>query len=224
MPLSLLILPLLAGAPAPVTVTGYAWAPFISPMGEPFRSRAAGDDTLANWFYQADRNRDGSLTLDEMQADADRFFATLDTNNDGQIDPDELIEYEWQVAPEIQVNSKLRRARGDPAPPQLKDSNAEPSERRRAEKQDGLQGGARYALINMPEPVAAADTDLNRTITRAEFRQAAAERFQLLDSKRQNRIELQQLIALRDAMIGKHKKGGKDEADGRVGVPLPPRD
>ena len=30
----------------------------------------------------------GSLTADEMQADADRFFATLDTNRDGEIDPD----------------------------------------------------------------------------------------------------------------------------------------
>ena len=79
-----------AGQAAPITVTGHAWAPFISPMGEPFRARAAGDDTLADWFHQADRNRDGMLTVDEMQADAERFFATLDTDHDGEIDPDEL--------------------------------------------------------------------------------------------------------------------------------------
>ncbi|MEA3080860.1 MAG: hypothetical protein QOD54_528, partial [Sphingomonadales bacterium] len=68
------ILPLLAaaaGAPAerPINVVGHAWAPFISPMGEPFRPRSANDDTLARWFNQADRNRDGQLTADEMRAD-----------------------------------------------------------------------------------------------------------------------------------------------------------
>src|SRR5207302_2793480 len=53
---------------------------FISPMGEPFRPTARDDDTLADWFRQADRNHDGQLTLDEMQQDAERFFALLDTN------------------------------------------------------------------------------------------------------------------------------------------------
>ena len=110
MPLSLLILPILAGAAAtpaerPIFVTGNVWAPFISPMGEPFRSHQAGDDTLANWFNQADRNHDGMLTASEMVSDADRFFALLDTNHDGEIDPDELVNYEWRIAPEIQVMS-----------------------------------------------------------------------------------------------------------------------
>src|SRR3954451_21616122 len=100
---------LLAGAEktsqdAPIVVRGHAWAPFISPMGEPFRAHSVSDDTFANWFYQADRNRDGMLTPDEMQADADRFFAKLDSNHDGEIDPDELVQYEWEIAPEIQVN------------------------------------------------------------------------------------------------------------------------
>ena len=43
-----------AGCPrsagAPITVTGHAWAPFISPMGEPFRAHSPTDDTLADWF------------------------------------------------------------------------------------------------------------------------------------------------------------------------------
>jgi hypothetical protein len=77
----------------PIVVKGHAWAPFISPMGEPFRARTIDDDTLARWFAQADRNHDGALTADEMIVDGDRFFATLDTNHDGQIDPDELVQY-----------------------------------------------------------------------------------------------------------------------------------
>ncbi len=244
MPAPLFFLALLAQAPAsaatPITVTGHPWAPFISPMGEAFRARTAVDDTLANWFYQADRNRDGFLTPDEMQADADRFFAKLDTSHDGQIDPDEIAHYEWEVAPEIQVMSRTRRSPGDPAPivHEANTDEDQPSERERArerrkQREEGyaslglrgeLQGGARYSLLNLPEPVAAADTDFNRAITLAEFRQAALSRFQLLDRARQGRLSLVQLEALPHApkLDRKDKKRKYDEADERIGIPLPP--
>ena len=39
---------------------------FISPMGEPFYGRTVGEDGLAVWFAQADRNHDGMITVDEM--------------------------------------------------------------------------------------------------------------------------------------------------------------
>ena len=239
MPFPALILPLLAAAVAaekPITVVGQPWAPFISPMGEPFRSRAPGDDTLADWFRQADRNHDGFLTLDEMKADADRFFAKLDTNHDGQIDPDELVAYEWELAPEIQVNSRARRARGEP-PPKV-DKRAEErrddidddaatkgwTRGREREANLGPQGAARYALINMPEPVAAADADFNRVVTLEEFRQAAAERFAILDTKHQGRLDLEGLRALLppSPALAKHQKPAKDKNDTRVGSGLPP--
>src|SRR4051794_30587555 len=72
----------------PIVVTGRGGPPFISPMGEPFRARTTGEDTLADWFRQADRSHDGFLTLDEMQADADRFFAKLDVDHNGDIEPE----------------------------------------------------------------------------------------------------------------------------------------
>ncbi|HSR00078.1 MAG TPA: EF-hand domain-containing protein, partial [Sphingomicrobium sp.] len=110
MDLPLLLLAVLAPATAssnpPITVTGHTWAPFISPMGEPFRAHTPADDTLADWFYQADRNRDGAITADEMEADAERFFRKLDTDHDGEIGPDELAQYEYEIAPEIQVMSR----------------------------------------------------------------------------------------------------------------------
>src|SRR5437764_14831802 len=115
MSIIVLLLPLLAAtAPStgPVVVTGFAWAPFISPMGEAFRPHSLTDDTLADWFNQADRNHDGFLSLDEMRADADRFFDSLDTDHNGAIEPEELVRYEWQLAPELQVNAKRKRPRG----------------------------------------------------------------------------------------------------------------
>ena len=233
----MLILPILAAAApssGPVVVTGYAWAPFISPMGEAFRPHSATDDTLADWFGQADRNHDGMLTVDEMQADAGRFFDTLDTDHNGEIEPEELVRYEWQLAPEIQVNTKRKRARGEPPPAGINrtglgqdegDSRADRKMRREAEREMdfGPQGAARYALLNIPEPVAAADADFNRAISKAEFRQAAMERFQLLDRRRQGWLTLEGLRSLLPAPPAKgRQKRDKNAPDARIGMPLPP--
>jgi len=225
MPASALLLVLAAAAPAPaetpIFVTAYAGRPFISPMGEPFRAKSSVDDALARWFNQADRNHDGVLTADEMQADAARFFARLDTDENGDIDPEELIQYEWEVAPEIQVNARLRRPGGEKRP-----AGEDEEQHRRtmttAGLGGGLQGAARYALLNIPEPVAAADVNLDRSITLAEFRQAGVERFQLLDASHSGRLSLEQLKALLPPAKGRRVKRPDDAPDERYGVPLPP--
>jgi Ca2+-binding EF-hand superfamily protein len=225
--------PHVSGGP-PIIVTGRGGVPFISPMGEPIRARTPNEDTLARWFNQIDRNHDGFLTPDELKADAERYFTEiLDTNHDGQIDPDELVRYEWQVAPEIQVNSRLRRARAPGEAPPKAETQATDDERglganafgqhRRGVPpiDNGPQGAARYALLNIPEPVAAADADFNRSITLQEFRQAALDRFQLLDKKREGRLTLQELEALKPVLTAKPPKHRGDETDVRIGQPLP---
>lgn len=236
MPLPALLLPLLvAAAEPPINVVGHAWAPFISPMGEPYRAHSATDDTLADWFRQADRNHDGVLTGDEMVADAARFFATLDSDHDGQIDPDELAHYEYEIAPDIQVMSRTRRAPGQPAPAARPDDDGKAPSRaefRRRDREEeaslgiggALQGAARYGLLNMPEPVAAADMDFNRAISLEEFRQAAVARFQLLDSTHQGRLTLSELEARRPAppVNARQIKRNDRVADPRIGNPLPP--
>ena len=227
MPATALLLILAAAAPAPadkpIVVTGYAGRPFISPMGEPFRARSSIDDALVRWFRQADRNQDGVLTIDEMQADAARFFAKLDTDGNGSIDPEEVIEYEWEVAPEIQVNARLRRPGGEKLPA----GESEEQHRRTmttAGLGGGLQGAARYALLNIPEPVAAADANLDRSVTLAEFRQAGVERFQLLDASHSGRLSLEQLKALLPPAKRRRVTRPDDSPDDRYGVPLPPAD
>ena len=87
----------------------------------------------------------------------------------------------------------------------------------------GLQGAARYGLLNFPEPVAAADTDFNRSISLTEFRQAALARFQLLDGAGAGRVGLAQLQALRPALAtDRRRRPDKDVPDARIGSPLPP--
>ena len=217
-----------AAAPAagPITVTGHAWAPFISPMGEPFRARSVDDDTLARWFAGADRNHDGLLTANEMQADAERFFATLDDDHNGEIEPEELANYEYEIAPDIQVMSRTRAAPGTSLPKPKTGKGG----RRATESMEvaalglggSLQGAARYGLLNMPEPVAAADTDFNRGVTLKEFRQAAIYRFALLDKAHANRLTLAELEAMRPIVTADGRvKRPKDAPDTRVGNPLP---
>ena len=225
----------------PITVTGHQWAPFVSPMGEPFRAHSPTDDTLADWFNRADLNHDGVLTAAEMEADAERFFARLDTNHDGQLDPDEVAQYEYEVAPEIQVMSRTRRAPGQPAAAAVErndddddlyaDTRKDRRERRRDRDEDyaslgfggTLQGAARYSLLNMPEPVAAADADFDRLITLDEFRQAAVARFQLLDKAHAGRVGLAQLEAMPHAPDPHARRHNIDEdaPDTRIGDPLP---
>jgi hypothetical protein len=204
-------------------------------MGEPFRARSVTDDTLASWFVQADLNHDGVLTADEMVADGERFFATLDTNHDGQLDPDEIANYEYEIAPDIQVMSKTRRLPGQAAPAAVKsdpdNEHDRKRERKRRDREDAaslgfggaLQGAARYGLLNMPEPVAAADTDFNRAVTLEEFRAAAVARFQLLDKPHAGRISLAQLESMRPdpPVDGRRPKLKDDAADTRIGNPLP---
>ncbi len=241
MPFPALVIPVLIAVAVaedpPIIVRAYPWAPFISPMGEPFRGRATNEAPIARWFGRADRNQDGMLTADEMQADADRFFKRLDSNHDGQVDPDELMTYEWEIAPEIQVNSNWRRPRGQGAiktaaePQPSPDRPAGEGGWKRAEdahdgyRTDGLQGAARYGLLNIPQPVASADADFNRAVTLIEFRRAASIRFKLLDSHGQGRITLPELEAqLPVRPEGRRAKSGKDAIDARIGLPLPEGD
>lgn len=215
----------------PITVLGYPWAPFISPMGEPFRGTSAGDDPFARWFHQADRNRDGMLTADEMQADAERFFAMLDGNRDAQIDPEEMTAYEMEIAPEVQINTRWKRSAQALAEDKAKLRDAKG--RRRADRDidgyqpNGLQGAARYGLLNIPQPVAGADADFNRATTLDEFRRAAFQRFHLLDSKRLGHltfVELQPLLPARPNKEARAKRSKDEPTDTRIGQPFPAED
>lgn len=186
---------------------------FISPMGEPFRPNGHGDDTLADWFQQADRNHDGRLTTEEMQQDADRFFAVLDTNHDGEIDPDEITHYEEVIAPEVQTGEHFDRELLESG-----DNQGGGEGRRggghhrggggnrsggggffRSIDTDQHQGAGKYGLLDLPEPVVSADADFNRGVSLNEFRLAAQQRFLALDVDRKGYLTLDVLETIRPA-------------------------
>ena len=182
---------------------------FISPMGEPFRPNGHGDDTLADWFRQADRNHDGRLTLEEMQQDADRFFAILDTNHDGEIDPDEITHYEEVVAPEVRTGEHFDRDLLESGDQQGGGERHKGGGHRRGGSggggffrsidSDQHQGAGKYGLLDLPEPVVSADADFNRGVSLNEFRLAAQQRFLALDVDRKGYLTLDVLETIRPA-------------------------
>jgi hypothetical protein len=145
---------------------------FLSPMGEPFRAGPNDPYPSALWFAQADTNHDGKLTLAEMTADADRFFVRLDTDHDGEITPPENRAYEDQIAPEIRAQIGRVDDLLDAPKKAKRDKHAPPIP----------EGAGRWSSLPIPQPVIAADYDMNRAVTRAEFRAAAVERFGRLDT------------------------------------------
>jgi hypothetical protein len=185
--LALVALQATAQTPPPKPAAGPPCPPrreqvFIAPLGQPFRSPADGPSPAAMWFAGADANQDGRLTLGEMAADADRFFTTLDLDGNGELAPVEITHYENKIAPEI----RLYQSGGYSGVGPYGDGRRNPREERRRNPKGGDDyggelGAGRLAWLNIPEPVASADLDMNRGVSRKEFASAAAARFALLD-------------------------------------------
>jgi hypothetical protein len=203
--------------PIPACSQPYKQPLFLSPMGEPFRPKDEKDDPVKRWFDQADRNHDGKLTVGEMVLDADRFFATLDKDGNGELLPDEVNAYEQDVAPEI----RLFQGRPNPYGPEK--AGQDDDDRRRQAKRsagampEGVTGAGRYAFLNIPEPVASADDDVNRAVDKHEFEQAAIERFNDLDPHQTKALTLAGLpktpaqVAANAACVAKAEREAKEK-------------
>ena len=185
---------------------------FVSPMGEPFRGTPGQPYPSIVWFAGADKNKDGALTHDEFVADALRFFETLDTNKDGRLTPDEVGRYENVVAPETSIYS----ARPDDF---FERSRREQDRGAMADSRDygGPMGAGRYSWLNVPEPVAAVDLDVDRIVTRDEFATGAAGVFERLDVLNRNMLQLSglprtpQQIAIEGPCRTPKKHKGRDQ-------------
>ena len=152
---------------------------FISPAGQPFRAAPGQPYPVANWFAEADKDRDGVLTRDELRADAQAWFVVLDANADGEIDMPEVTRWEEDLVPEI-----TRTAGGGVGPRDRR------SVLGRNELNTARLGAGPYSVINEPHPIRGADADFSYNVSVAEFRQATDRRFGVLDVDGDGKVAL----------------------------------
>jgi hypothetical protein len=199
---------------------------FVSPAGKPFRGAPGQPAPIEAWFAEADANHDGMIGYAEFQADFRRYFAELDTNHDGEIAPDEVTRYETEILPEIATRGGgfgggmggrgggmsgrggggMGRGGGTGGRGGGMGGRGGGGMGRGGGMGGGSSGGgggyypsgaARFGLLPIPHPIMAADEDLNRGISIAEWDHAAASRFNLLDEAHNGRLTLPELQARR---------------------------
>ena len=186
---------------------------FVSPAGKPFRAAPGQPAPMAAWFAEADANGDGAIGFAEFEADFRRWFASLDTNHDGEIAPDEVTRYETEILPEMASRGGGYGGRMGPRGGGMGGRGGMGGHgggRGGRGDHGGMRGGpggggagyypggaARFGLLPIPHPIMAADEDLNRGISIAEWDHAAASRFTLLDEAHDGRLTLAALAARR---------------------------
>ncbi|MGV3579580.1 hypothetical protein [Brevundimonas sp.] len=180
---------------------------FVSPFGELFFSEPGQPWPVVDWFAGADTDSDSRITLEEFTADGARYFQTLDRNRDGRLTSEEIAVYEEALAaararlpgaqsreqrPGVRLQgfrSDLNLGLAEPAPQQ--------QGRRRPERAPtgplGYGAVATAGFFNYPQPVKAADTDMNQTITAQEWEQATGRWFIALDQNRDGALTLAEL-------------------------------
>ena len=163
---------------------------YLTLMGEPIRGEPGGPAPFELWFSRADANHDGSISLTEFIADSGHLLDLLDVNKNGRIDADEIDRYEQIVAP------PAVRLAGGLRPPEFHQTRSNAS----SDQAGGVGGldvdsptnggpGSRDTMMaGLPEPVAMADADLNRSVSKEELQRAAVRRFQATDANGDHKL------------------------------------
>ncbi|PWR22277.1 hypothetical protein DKG75_09990 [Zavarzinia compransoris] len=155
-------------------------APVTAPGGRLLNTRGETDcaPLLTAWRQQADRNRDGRLDLAEVLADTDDFFTAVDTGKDGFLTAIELEAYRERIAPGAYADQAFARSnRGEDGGDRKQRTAGDPGPTRRIERR------------GQPDPVMAADANLDFRVAREELAAKVKERFARLDGNRDGDLD-----------------------------------
>ncbi len=177
---------------------------FFSPHGQPFRAKTGAPYPVVDWFKQADKNTDGKIDRAEFLADAETFFGKLDLNHDGVLSRYEVRIYEHNIAPEIlggRVRVSLAGAarlwlaqvdRPGPIDPGGGGGSSDDTPEKEHLDVSG-QGAAPFGLFEEPEPLLAADLNLDGLIRKSNFLKVAGDHFSALDIDNEGFLTLTKL-------------------------------
>lgn len=197
---------------------------FISPCGEPYRAGPDEPYPMVVWFKQADLNHDGAIDKAEFRADHAGFFDALDSDGNGMLDSAEISFYENRVVPDVLHNARFGaltggrliqvQLQGSPnaqqSGPSFGPSGPAPDlGASRGRSGPPLEGAAPFNFLREPEPILAADTNLDGRVTKAEFLEAADRRFKRLDKNADGKLtpdELPMTASQADAGGGRRKR------------------
>ena len=174
---------------------------FVSPFGEVFTGAPGGAWPVADWFGGADANDDGVVVYEEFAADGLRWFDRLDADRDGRLGQTELWAYEASLR---ELGGGMGpggpgggRGPGDrPSGPGLGLAPPQSGGGSNIRRQGGPRGPRGYGIVaeagffNLPQPVKAADVNVDQRITAEEWTAAMQRWFQALDTDRDGRLTL----------------------------------
>ncbi|WP_286772829.1 EF-hand domain-containing protein [Sphingomonas sp. 66-10] len=135
-----------------------------------------------------ERMRDRTVTREEALTRADRMFDAIDTNHDGKITPDERKAAHEKMRERWQARHAEQTAPGA-------DANATPDHKWGG----GHRGGHHMGMRGMRG-------DPNRVITREEWHEKAAERFDRMDLNHDGQITPDERKAAREQMREKFRE------------------
>jgi len=178
--------PALAAAPRPQTTPLADPNLFISPSGQPFRSKAGEPYPVVAWFNKTDTNHDGKIDREEFKAEAKAFFDMMNVRKNGVID-DEIIDvYEKKVVPEILSANILQPGAASTSG---ETGYAAPGSDYKTQR----QGAAQFGLLNNAEPLRSADHSFRGLIRLPDMLAQADANFDALDEDHRGYLTLEDL-------------------------------
>lgn len=175
--------------------------PIYSLTGEPLNGGPLGrpkcEDAQTAWAARVDADHDGFIDLDELLDNARAQFAAMDLDHSGALTSDQLSVYRkpFALSPRTPPASTGTSADSDGATPDDSQSAPQSGAHRKKDPAADRPLGLRPPS-SQPDPVLAADSNLDFKVTLDEYLAQQRESFTQLDKNKDHRLSADELAVL----------------------------